>query len=217
MGLKKKDYNKQKKCVKQKISHSVSVLIRLLDLCKLAADKTESKSGWDGEMRLFCRTSFKCQRNILTSTETAQHWQSCSLFIPGGGAAHWVWFLRDNHPSCSDPLKNASTSPRCHVPPQNSGLETKGCISGSGSHCPSSRHGLCNGPLMAATNDQQPEALPPETLRHRLLTSTDSVCSSMLCDGDSTRGGSPRRLSKVHSLWDISCMCVCLATHTSPV
>lgn len=132
----------------------------------------------------------------------------------------WVWFLRANHPSCSDPLKNASTSPRCHVPPQTSGLEIKGCISGSGSRCPSSRHGLCNGPLMAATNDQQPEALPPETVGHRLLTSTDSVCSSMLrerivCDGDSARAGSLRRLSKLHSFWD-GWMSVCLATHSSP-
>lgn len=164
-------------------------------------------------------TSFTCQRNILRS-ETAQHWQSCLLFIPGCGAAQWVWFLRANHPSCSDPLKNAGTSPRCHVPPQNSGLEIKGCISGSGSRCPSSRHGLCNGPLMAATNDQQPEALPPETVGPRLLTSTDSVCSSVLferivCDGDSAGAGSLRRPSKVHSFWD-SWMSVCLATHSSP-
>lgn len=48
----------------------------------------------------------------------------------------------------------------------------KGYISSSGSRCPCSRHSLCNGPLMAAT-DVRAEAVPLETLRDLFPTSPD--------------------------------------------
>lgn len=51
----------------------------------------------------------------------------------------------------------------------------KGYINVSGSRCAGSRNQLCNGPLMAAMDDRQPEALPPETLRNPVLTSADRL------------------------------------------
>lgn len=90
------------------------------------------------------------------------------------GTKQWDWYLPDNHPSCSDPLRHVTR--HLDVKSRFMTLAWKGgYINSSRSCCAGPRHWLHNGPLMAAMDDWQPEALPPKTLRNPLLTSSDRV------------------------------------------
>lgn len=74
-------------CKTKKIRHSISVLIRLFDLFKLAADKTESKSGWDGEMRLsgsiFLTRFLSVRMREPLSNVREMFWEALKLHSPG--------------------------------------------------------------------------------------------------------------------------------------